>query len=94
MQSQHQRPEAHYSHKQELLAKCHPLGMFDAIATLAVASNMRELYRLVLVGLLRAFFFGHLFQDQHTPRSKDCLQPPEACGVAESMSQPGRPCCC
>lgn len=36
---------------QELLAKCHPLGMFDAIATLAVASNMRELYRLVLVGL-------------------------------------------
>jgi vacuolar-type H+-ATPase subunit C/Vma6 len=38
---------------QELLAKCHPLGMFDAIATLAVASNMRELYRLVLVSLHR-----------------------------------------
>jgi hypothetical protein len=38
---------------QELLAKCHPLGMFDAIATLAVASNMRELYRLVLVRLSR-----------------------------------------
>lgn len=36
---------------QELLSKCHPLGMFDAIATLAVASNMRELYRLVLVSL-------------------------------------------
>jgi V-type H+-transporting ATPase subunit d len=26
---------------QELLDKCHPLGMFDSIATLAVASNMR-----------------------------------------------------
>jgi hypothetical protein len=38
---------------QELLAKCHPLGMFDAIATLAVASNMRELYRLVLVSTSR-----------------------------------------
>ena len=34
---------------QELLDKCHPLGMFDSIATLAVASNTRELYRLVLV---------------------------------------------
>ncbi|KAJ8775115.1 hypothetical protein K2173_020119 [Erythroxylum novogranatense] len=33
---------------QELLEKCHPLGMFDSIATLAVARNMRELYRLVL----------------------------------------------
>ena len=32
---------------QELLEKCHPLGMFDSIATLAVAANMRELYRLV-----------------------------------------------
>ncbi|KAK1561997.1 hypothetical protein Q3G72_004613 [Acer saccharum] len=41
---------------QELLEKCHPLGMFDSIATLAVAQNMlpeimRELYKLVLVGL-------------------------------------------
>jgi V-type H+-transporting ATPase subunit d len=34
---------------QELIEKCHPLGMFDSIATLAVAQNMRELYRLVLV---------------------------------------------
>ncbi|KVI02440.1 ATPase, V0 complex, c/d subunit [Cynara cardunculus var. scolymus] len=34
---------------QELLEKCHPLGMFDSIATLAVAQNMRELYRLSLV---------------------------------------------
>lgn len=34
---------------QELLEKCNPLGMFDAIASLAVAQNMRDLYRLVLV---------------------------------------------
>lgn len=46
---------------QELLAKCHPLGMFDAIATLAVASNMRELFRLVLVDTpLAAYFADHL----------------------------------
>lgn len=43
---------------QELLAKCHPLGMFDAIATLAVASNMRELYRLVLVDTPLAPYFA------------------------------------
>lgn len=48
-QSPHVIPLTHHVRLQELLAKCHPLGMFDAIATLAVASNMRELYRLVLV---------------------------------------------
>ncbi|KAL1536408.1 V-type proton ATPase subunit d1 [Salvia divinorum] len=40
---------------QELLEKCYHLGMFDSIATLAVAQNMRELYRLVLVD---GFFFS------------------------------------
>ncbi|GAX82090.1 hypothetical protein CEUSTIGMA_g9518.t1 [Chlamydomonas eustigma] len=43
---------------QELLDKCHPLGMFDSIATLAVASNMRELYRLVLVDTPLAPYFS------------------------------------
>lgn len=33
----------------ELVEKCHPLGLFDAIGTLAVAQNLRELYRLCLV---------------------------------------------
>lgn len=42
----------------ELLEKCHPLGMFDSIATLAVASNMRELYRLVLVDTPLAPYFS------------------------------------
>lgn len=37
--------------KQELLEKCNPLGLFDAIASLAVAQNMRDLYRLVLVSV-------------------------------------------
>lgn len=41
--------------------KCHPLGMFDSIATLAVAQNMRELYRLVLVDTpLAPYFSEHL----------------------------------
>ena len=43
---------------QELLDKCNPLGMFDSIATLAVASNMRELYRLVLVDTPLAPYFS------------------------------------
>ncbi|KAF3643460.1 V-type proton ATPase subunit d 1 [Capsicum annuum] len=43
---------------QELLEKCHPLGMFDSIASLAVAQNMRELYRLVLVDTPLAPYFS------------------------------------
>eukprot|EP00201_Polytomella_parva_P023316 CAMPEP_0175046030 /NCGR_PEP_ID=MMETSP0052_2-20121109/4794_1 /TAXON_ID=51329 ORGANISM="Polytomella parva, Strain SAG 63-3" /NCGR_SAMPLE_ID=MMETSP0052_2 /ASSEMBLY_ACC=CAM_ASM_000194 /LENGTH=345 /DNA_ID=CAMNT_0016309711 /DNA_START=143 /DNA_END=1180 /DNA_ORIENTATION=- len=43
---------------QDLLDKCHPLGMFDNIATLAVAQNMRELYRLVLVDTPLAPYFS------------------------------------
>lgn len=42
----------------ELLEKCHPLGMFDSMATLAVAQNMRELYRLVLVDTPLAPYFS------------------------------------
>ena len=33
----------------ELLEKCHPLGIFDAMATLCVATSSSELYRMVLV---------------------------------------------
>ena len=43
---------------QELLDKCHPLGMFDSIATLAVAQSMRELFRLVLVDTPLAPYFS------------------------------------
>jgi hypothetical protein len=51
--------DRYYCHVlQELLDKCHPLGMFDAIATLAVASSMRELYRLVLVDTPLAPYFS------------------------------------
>ncbi len=50
---------AHLLHLlKELLDKCHPLGMFDSIATLAVAQNMRELYRLVLVDTPLAPYFS------------------------------------
>ncbi len=53
---------------QELLDKCHPLGMFDSIATLAVASSMRELYRLVLVDTpLAPYFSESLSAGVHPP---------------------------
>lgn len=33
----------------ELLERCHPLGMFESLAALAVCSNVSELYDTVLV---------------------------------------------
>lgn len=33
----------------ELLDRCHPLGMFEGMAALCVATNVAELYNLVLV---------------------------------------------
>lgn len=43
---------------QELLEKCHPLGMFDSMATLCVATDAKELYRLVLVDTPLGGYFG------------------------------------
>ena len=54
----------HERDMQELLDKCHPLGMFDSIATLAVASNMRELYRLVLVDTPLAPYFSECISSE------------------------------
>lgn len=42
----------------ELLEKCHPLGMFDAISTLAVTATPAELYRMVLVDTPLGAYFG------------------------------------
>ena len=42
----------------DLLDRCHPLGMFDSIASLAVATSMKELYRLVLVDTPLAPYFS------------------------------------
>jgi V-type H+-transporting ATPase subunit d len=33
----------------ELLERCHPLGMFDSIGALCVATNVQDLYNTVLV---------------------------------------------
>ena len=33
----------------ELIDKCHPLGLFEAMATLCLASNTQELFNSVLV---------------------------------------------
>lgn len=54
---QTKHPHYHTTHPQELLDKCNPLGMFDSIATLAVAQNMQDLYRLVLVDTPLAPYF-------------------------------------
>eukprot|EP00055_Hartaetosiga_balthica_P003545 m.8152 g.8152 ORF g.8152 m.8152 type:complete len:350 (-) comp3032_c0_seq1:23-1072(-) len=41
----------------ELLPKCHPLGMFDELKTLSIASNSEELYNSVLVDTPLAPYF-------------------------------------
>mmetsp|Transcript_2664 Transcript_2664/g.6365 ORF Transcript_2664/g.6365 Transcript_2664/m.6365 type:complete len:347 (+) Transcript_2664:201-1241(+) len=57
----------HNQQTHELLEKCHPLGMFDSIATLAVAQNMQELYDLVLVDTpLAKYFHGSLSSEDLT----------------------------
>jgi len=43
---------------QELLEKCHPLGMFDSMATLCVASTPSDLYKMVLVDTPLGGYFG------------------------------------
>lgn len=48
----------HERDMQELLEKCHPLGVIDALASLAVAQNIRDLYRLVLVDTPLAPYFS------------------------------------
>ena len=45
----------------ELLERCHPLGMFDTIAALCVATNVAELFNTVLVETpLGKFSFNHI----------------------------------
>ncbi|KAJ1559133.1 H(+)-transporting V0 sector ATPase subunit d, partial [Nowakowskiella sp. JEL0078] len=41
----------------ELLERCHPLGMFDSIAALCVATNVTELFNTVLVETPLAPYF-------------------------------------
>ncbi|KAJ3127510.1 H(+)-transporting V0 sector ATPase subunit d [Nowakowskiella sp. JEL0407] len=41
----------------ELLERCHPLGMFDSIAALCVATNVSELYNTVMVETPLAPYF-------------------------------------
>eukprot|EP01104_Vermistella_antarctica_P020818 TRINITY_DN9082_c0_g1_i1.p1 TRINITY_DN9082_c0_g1~~TRINITY_DN9082_c0_g1_i1.p1 ORF type:complete len:353 (+),score=121.12 TRINITY_DN9082_c0_g1_i1:255-1313(+) len=48
----------------ELLEKCHPLGMFESMATLTVATNVSELYNSVLVDTpLAPYFKGCLSEE-------------------------------
>lgn len=41
----------------ELLERCHPLGMFDSIGALSVATSIQELYNTVLVDSPIAAYF-------------------------------------
>jgi len=55
----------HERELQELLDKCHPLGMFDSIASLGAVGNLRELHRIVLVDTPISAYFGECFTDEN-----------------------------
>jgi len=48
----------------ELIEKCHPLGIFEAMATLCVATNTQELYNSVLVDTPLAPYFAACLSEQ------------------------------
>jgi len=48
----------------ELIEKCHPLGMFESMATLTVARNVSELYNSVLVDTPLAPYFQHCLSEE------------------------------
>jgi len=48
----------------ELVEKCHPLGMFDAMPTLSVAQNVGELYNTVLVDTPLAPYFKEYYHSE------------------------------
>eukprot|EP00960_Hanusia_phi_P030680 748788-Hanusia_phi.AAC.5 len=49
----------------ELLEKCHPLGKFQSLATLAITTNAKDAYRLVLVDTPLAPYAQMHFNDAH-----------------------------
>ena len=48
----------HDRNEDELMEKCHPLGMFDTLKTVCTADSSVELYRLVLVDTPLGPYFG------------------------------------
>lgn len=54
----------HERDTKELLEKCHPLGMFESIATLTAATNVQDLYNTVLVDTPLAPYFQNCLKVQ------------------------------
>jgi V-type H+-transporting ATPase subunit d len=48
----------------DLLDRCHPLGMFDSIAALCVATNVAELYNTVMIDSPLAPYFEQCLSAQ------------------------------
>lgn len=54
----------HERNTQELLDRCHPLGRFDAMPALCVATTVAELYNTVLVETPLAPYFANCLSAQ------------------------------
>lgn len=53
----------HERDTRELLEKCHPLGKFQSLATLAITTNAKDAYKLVLVDTPLANYMSMNFND-------------------------------
>ncbi len=63
----------------ELIPKCHPLGRFDEMASINIASTPAELYNAVLVDTPLGEFFLLLGMFCHDLRANVCTKPSCIC---------------
>ena len=52
----------------ELLPRCHPLGRFDELATISIATSPAELFNAVMVDTPLAPFFSECVQVGYLPQ--------------------------
>ncbi|KAH3900021.1 probable V-type proton ATPase subunit d [Saccharomycodes ludwigii] len=55
----------HNRDKAEMLNRCHPLGWFDTLPTLSVATDLESLYQMVLVDTPLSPYFRDCFGDSY-----------------------------
>jgi vacuolar-type H+-ATPase subunit C/Vma6 len=65
----------------ELLERCHPLGVFDTMPALCVATNVEELYQSVLVetplGAHHTLSLFTIYSLHHQPHISVTASPPQ-----------------
>ena len=81
----------HERDTEELISKCHPLGMFDSIKALCVATNARDLFQTVLIDTPLGAAHPHPTLTLHPVRTHACTDYVPNSPVLSWMSVGGRP---